>query len=215
MGEAAKKLEVIEGKGKKKTGAFADALKSTKKKATKKSAKSKMPVLDAPDEIKETVDLYLTAKADEKKAKAEKDDAGAAIIEFVRPFQDTDGYKGNFRHSYAVPGTNGNQVKFVSSNRFSINADDQEELEELLGDEFEDMIEVDHTVSLKKEVLEDEELQEELMQLVGDRFADFFETVTKLKVKDEFDKKVYGVVTEEELPILRTWARPYTPSLRA
>jgi hypothetical protein len=192
---------------------FGDMLKTatTKKKAT---SKSKIPVIDASDHIKEAVDRYITATKAYKEAEAEKKEAGGTIIDFTCVRQDDDGYNNNFRHSYSIPGMNDSQVKFVSSNRFSINAEDAGQIEEILGDKFSELIEQKFTVKLRPEIFEDSDLQEELMNRLGDRFAVFFETVTSLKVCDEFDRKVYQAVDSDSLAALRTFCRPYTPSLR-
>jgi len=207
MGLAAKKIEPA-------GVSFDDMLAQTAKpKVAKAKAKSKMPELDPPEDIREEVDKYIEAKEAEKIAKAAMDDAGERIIGFVRPHQDKEGYSGMFRHSYGVPGNKG-KVKFVSSNRFSINADDGEQLVELLGDEFDSLIEKTFEVSLKSEVFQDEELKTRLMELVGPEFGTFFDTKVSLKVRDEFDRRVYSVVEDKDLPALRTFARPYKPSLR-
>lgn len=193
---------------------FDDMLTQTAKPKAKAKAKSKMPVLDAPDDIRKEVDRYVEAKKAEKQAKAEKDDAGDRVLTFVRPHQDEGGYNGTYRHSYAIPGTNGNQVKYVSQNKFSINPDDEPQLREILGDEFDDLLEKKFGVKLKADVFEDEGLKQEFMELVGSEFQKFFETVVTLKVCDEFDRRVYGAVDKDNLPALRTFARQYKPSLR-
>jgi hypothetical protein len=205
MGLAAKKAEPM---------SFDDMLTQTAKPKAKGKAKSKVPTLDAPDNIKSEVDRYIAAKLAEKTAKAEKDDAGESIINFVRPHQDKAGYDGTYRNSYSVPGTDGARVKYVSSNRFSINADDEEQLHEILGDEFEGLVDRRFEVVLKAEVFQDETLKQELMELMGQRFGAFFDTKVSLKVKEAFDRRVYATVAGKELPTLRTFARPYKPSLR-
>ena len=63
-------------------------------------------------------------------------------------------------------------------------------------------------------LFQDPDLQNELMELLGDRFGDFLETSVNLKVKEDFDKKIYQVVSEDQLPALRTFCRQYKPSLR-
>jgi len=171
-------------------------------------------VIDAPDHIREEVDRYLAADKALKEATAEKKDAGGTIIDFTCVRQDEDGYNSNFRHSYSIPGMNDSQVKFVSSNRFSINAEDAGQIEEILGDKYPELIEQKFSVKLKAEVFENDDLQAELMERLGDRFAVFFETTTSLKVCDEFDRKVYQAVDQDNLAALRTFCRPYTPSLR-
>ena len=57
-------------------------------------------------------------------------------------------------------------------------------------------------------------LKEELMELLGERFGDFFVASVSLKVAEEFDRRIYGFVEKEDLAALRTFARPYKPSLR-
>jgi len=198
-----------------KTNSFAAALKQTATTAAPKAKKTSVPVLtDVPDEIKEAVDRYIQAADQEKIAAAEKEASGAQVIEYTRGVQDKDGFAGRFRHSYGVPGNSGKQVKFVSSNRFSIDAADEERIQAMLGDAFDQMIEKKVSVVLKDEVLASEALQEELMELIGDRFADFFTSKVALAVKEGFDQQVFNVVKAEDLPELRTICRPYKPSLR-
>ncbi len=206
MAQTARKIKPV---------SFDDMLaKTAKPKTAKKKAKSQVANLETPKEIRDQVDRYIEAKKAEKIAKTEKDDAGEHIIGFVRPMQDREGYGGMFRHSYAVSGNNGNKVKFVSSNRFSISAEDEDQLLEILGDEFDTLIERNFDVMLKPEVFQDEGLKTDLMSLVGARFGEFFDTKVSLKVREEFDRRVYGTVGEKDLPALRTFARPYKPSLR-
>jgi hypothetical protein len=209
MGEPARVLEF------KKKPAFSDMLKKTATTKAPAKAKSTMPILAPPEEVREAVDEYIDAKTRETMAKAEKEMAETVIQEFTIGVQDADGYKGNFRTSYAVPGKKpGNQVKFVSSNRFSINAEDRDKLEEMLGDTYPDMVDEQFTVKLKASVFNDEEKQAELMDIVGDRFEDFFETVVTLKVREDFNRKLYGVVGQEEMPTFRTFCKPYKAALR-
>ena len=205
-------LKVVEMPTKKKPS-FAAAMKATTTKAPAKK-KTTMPTLEATKEIRAAVAKFVRAKAENKKSKADMDASGDEIITFVRSRQDDDGFKHCFRNSYAVPGEDGSQVKFVSTNRYSINPDDAEELQQILGDEYGDMILEKFQVNLKEEVLENEDLQGELMELIGDRFSEFFETKQSLAVAEGFDGRVYSVVDKENLPVLRTFVRQYKPSLR-
>ena len=207
MGLPAEKLD--------QTMSFDDMLTQTAKPKAKAKAKSKVPTLDAPDEIKQEVDRYIEAKKLNKTSKAEMDDAGGNLISFVLPHQDMEGYNGKHRHSYAIPGTNGSQVKYISKNQFSINADDEPQLREILGGDFDDLIEKKFEVKLKPEVFEDADLKQRLMELVGPEFGTFFDTAVSLKVAEEFDRRIYAIVTDkDDLAALRTFARPYKPSLR-
>jgi len=71
-----------------------------------------------------------------------------------------------------------------------------------------------YEVSLKPEVFENESLQAELMGMIGERFPEFFTTKTKLAVCEDFDRKIYGVLTPKDMPVFRTFCRQYKPSLR-
>jgi hypothetical protein len=210
MGEPARVLEF-----KKKPAAFGDMLKKTATVKEPAKTKSKMPVLDAPEHVRQAVDEYIDAKTKEVVAKAEKEAAETVVLQFTGDVQDEDGYKGKFQTSYAVPGNKpGNQVKYISSNRFSINGNDKDKLEEMLGDQYPEMVQEEYTVKLRLEVFEKEELQAELMELVGDRFEEFFETILSLKVKEDFNKNLYRVVDKGGLPELRTFCKPYKAALR-
>lgn len=200
---------------KKSTPNFDDILQATK--ITKKPASKKkndMPHLNPNAELRECVDGYVNAKKRFNMAKGDMEEAGNAIIEFSRSEQDKAGYAGDFRKSYVIPGNVENQVKFISSNRYSVSADDAVEIKELLGDQFENLMVEKLEVSLKAEIFENEALKVEFMKLIGERFPEFFETKATLAVAEDFDKDVYDAVDKDNLTDLRTFVKPYKPSLR-
>ena len=211
MAQAARVIEL-----KPKKPGFGAMLKKTAVAKEPAKSKSKMPVLDPPEDVRDAVDEYIDAKTRETMAKTEKEMAESIVLQFTSGVQDVDGYKGNFQNSYAVPGNKPrNQVKYVSSNRYSINAADRDMLEEALGELYPEMVEEDYTVKLKPEVFTDEELQADLMELLGDRYEDFFETTLSLKVKDGFNRRIYQVPMEEDgLDNLRVFCKPFKPALR-
>jgi len=194
---------------------FMDTLKATAKpKETTTTKKSSIPVLAAPPEIQGAVDEYINAKEREKIAKAEMDVAGETIIAFVKPIQDSDGWKRSYRNSYAVPGTQpGTKVKFVTKNMFKINPEDSGKIEEILGENFDKLIDRKYDVVLKSDVFENPEKQQRLMELVGDAWVEFFETSEKLKVRDGFDERVFDALDEEGMAKLRVFCQQYKPSL--
>lgn len=102
----------------------------------------------------------------------------------------------------------------VYANKFTIHPEDDGQLMELLGDNYEYLITKRFSVKLKSAVFEDEALQAELMELVGDRFADFFDTEVKLNTCDNFSQIIYQAVEPEQLDNLRVFARQYKPSIR-
>jgi len=193
---------------------FAQALKETEAKTKPAKKKNGAPLIKLTDRLKEMVDQHKAAKKKKKEVEATISQTGAELIKHTRKTQDSDGFDGDFHNSYELPGNNGS-LKFVSTNRFSINPDDETQIREILGSNFDNLIEVKHNVTLRNEVFEDENLQQELMNAVGDCFSQFFETKKTIVVKDEFDRKVYQVVDDEKtLEILRTFVRQYKPALR-
>lgn len=192
---------------------FNDVLEGTKKDKTKE--KSKIPVLhNTPLNIRQKVDQVVELKAEQKEIKAALEEAGDHVVEYVIPIQDDDGFKGKFRHSYTIPGTNNRSVKFVSANRFSISPNDEQEIRKILGSHFHSLIDVLYEVKLKPEVFEEKEKQERLMELLGDSFVEFFETTKSLTVKEDFDKDVYKAINKKKLNNLRVFCKQSRPSLR-
>jgi len=197
-----------------KATAFAKALETTSTTEKKSKARKKgTPVLDnAPADVKSAVDHYVEHKKKMKEHKAEMDAAGDVILDYADAERDKDGFAGNYSKSYDVHG-NTEEVKYVTSNRYSINANDEELLKEMLTGRFAEFIEVLFNVELKPEVLENEELQNELMELIGDKFSKFFTTTKTLRVADDFDRKIY-LLDEDEVTNLRALVKQYKPSLR-
>ena len=190
---------------------FGDVLKSTK---TKKVVKSKTTsrTLQASDEIKEEIDRFVKANKNFKVAKTAVEHSKGIILEYINPLQDEDGRNNKFSTSYDVEGVE-KSVKFVSSNRYTINPDDEEKIAEILGDEFDELIVKSSLVKLKDEVFEDEEMQDKLMELLGDDFGTFLETITTMKVAVDFNKHIYSAAGDK-LDDLRVYCKPYSASLR-
>ncbi len=192
---------------------FGDALAATKTAPKPAAKKSTVPTLETPPEIKEAVDQYQDAKTNMKQAEATMNAAGEILTAFTREAIDRDGFAGKYHNSFALIG-NRHQAKVIFANKWTINPEDESELAALLGENFAELIDKKFTVKLRPEVFEDKQLQAELMSLIGERFAEFFETEAKLTVREGFDRDLYRVVSPEQLPTLRTWARQYKPSIR-
>lgn len=198
---------------KEKTTSFADALKKSTTTVAKKQSTSKVTEIDVPKNIKEDIDRFVTAKADEKKAKADKVNAEGSIIDFASTEQDRLGFAGDYSKSYKLSG-NKSKVTYVTSNRHSISSEDIEEIKEMLGENFSDLISENTEVKLKAAIFTDEALQQKLMEAVGDSFGEFFETITDYTVSDDFDRKIYDAITPEKLADIRVYCKPYKAALR-
>lgn len=205
MAEAAKKLN----------NDLMAALNKTKvdKKPTKKS--KSMPALDnVPENVKEAVDNVVMGKKKKKEAEARIKANEPTVIDYVKDIQDDAGYDGDFRNSYEVPG-NDSSVKYVSSNRASINSDDIAEIKELVGeDAYNELFDEKYNTFFKDSFFKDEELQKKVVELLGPLFSELFETVMTVSLKDDFDKNIYKYVDKDKLEMLRVFVKMYKPALR-
>lgn len=191
---------------------FNELLKSTETKGTG-TKKKEIPVLQVPDDVKEAVDTYLEAKEIKKSAEATLDLSGATVTGYVKAVQDQEGFKGHFRNSFKVPGHK-KTLTWVSSNRWTINPEDLDNLKSLLGDDAAHLLSVKWVLKVKDAVLEDEALRNRLVGLLGNQFSEFFESKASISVSEDFDQALYAATDPEGLRDLRTFARQYSPSLR-
>lgn len=193
---------------------FDSILKATAKPREKKES-SKTPLIsDTPDEIRQAVDGWIDSNEVFKSASATLGFCAEQIIAFVRQRQDQDGFRRDFKNSYEVQGTDpGKKVKFVSTNRWSINAADLDTLSKVLGSRAEQMLAPKHTVKLKDEVLKDARLQADLMKRMGDAFERFFDVILDVKVSENFDQLIYEF-EPERIEHVRALAKQAKPSLR-
>ena len=189
---------------------LADLLKQTQK-DTKEKSKSSVTILETPPEIKAHVDALIKAKKAVKIAEAEKEAEQEPIKDWVGTIQDEDGFAGKFKASYKIQGSE-DTVTYVSQNSYSINIEDRNQIEEILGEEgFAELIEEKNTVTVKPSILENPET---LLEVVGDRFVEFFESETKLVVREDFNSRVYRYVTPEKLQLLKTFVKRKEASVR-
>ena len=195
---------------------FKQVLKDQGTVKTSKKTKSDVPMVDnAPATVRKAIDDYCKAVKDKKAAEADMKVQGDIVIGFASGVQDERAFQGNFHKSYDLQGDN-EKIKYVTSDRFIINAEDEKNLKEVFGKEdFSKMIREKFEVSMKEEVMENEDLQKEFMALMGDNFASFFEVKTSLVTTDDFDRNVYPVAkNQEKLNEIRTFVRPWKASLK-
>jgi hypothetical protein len=194
---------------------FASALKDSKKESKTSAKKSTSPVIDnAPKEVKEAVDAVVNAKAEIKKQGAIQTKNEAVVFDHVKPIQDKDGFNHKHSKSYEISGVK-ETVKYVTQNRFTVNIDDQENLEELLGEDgFEERFEIQKSLTAVSDIFTDEDLQKEVMEKLGDDlFAKLFVYSEKLKIKADFDKLQYAL-SKDKLADLRIFAKQYKAAIR-
>src|SRR4030042_97765 len=127
---------------------FGEALAQTAKAADPSTQTSKTPPLRPTPDVAQAVDAYQEAKIQYKMAEATMDQAGTILQEFVRQHQDEDGFKGHYQGSYAVIGIK-HQAKVVYANKFTINPEDKDNLQEILGESYDYLLSEKYSVKLK------------------------------------------------------------------
>ena len=194
---------------------FASALQDSKKDSKTTAKKTTGALIDnAPAEVKKAVDNVVSAKAEIKKQTAIQTKNEVVVFDHVAPIQDADGFGHKHSKSYTVEG-NKNTVKYVTQNRFTVNIDDRENLEDLLGEDgFDERFEIDKSLTAVADIFTDEDLQNMVMKKLGDKlFAKLIVYYEKLKVKEGFDKLQYAL-SKDKLADLRVFAKQYKASLR-
>jgi hypothetical protein len=149
--------------------------------------------------------------AKKKQIEADMNKAFAEISKFASEIQDKDGFAGDYSKSYKL-----GDLKYVTKNQYTINPGDEEVIKDLFGKNFKKLIEEEFSITLKEEVISNEELQDEFIEIIGeDNFARFFDTNSKFKVKDDFDKNIYEVVkTKGKLEEVRAFIKQYKAALK-
>ena len=194
---------------------FKAALEATK--VAKTSVKKvTVPVLsDVPQDVVDAAKAFLEKTRMKKELEAELALYGETVSSYVSSVQDSKAFNGEFFNSYKIP-TQVGELTATTKNVFKINTEDEKLLKKLFGNRYETYIAEKMEVVLKPEVLEDEKLQDELIEALGeDGFAKFFNTFTSLKVKDNYDERIYEFAKNaDKLAEIRAIVQPSKTTLK-
>jgi len=186
--------------------------------ATVTAKKSTKPTAAVTDEIKASVDLFISHKAEVKRLEAEMANHEVAIIDHVRPQQDDAARSGHFSKSFEVPG-NAGALTYVTSDKFIVSKDTQaiDQLKQLLGSaRFDEWFETKRTTTVKKEAMENPIIVQKLVKAAADAgmsLGDVFDVVDILAAKPDLDQKQYAL-KPSQLDEFRTLCRQYKPALK-
>lgn len=188
---------------------------STKTTTTK--SKSTKPTADVDAATAVQVDQFVTNKAELARLEAEQLDLATAIVDVVRPQQDSLAYSGSFTKSLDVPGKE-SKVVYVTSDRFSVPQDDEtlSEIRKLVGKKYEEFFETKATISLKANVTKDEKLLNKIAsacEKAGLDLGSIFDKVDKVVAKDDLDLHQYDLPAEK-LPLFRALVKQSKPALK-
>jgi len=193
-------------------GAIAKPATTGSKTATKKITAAVTP------KIKVLVDEFVANKAQIKALEARQAEAESAIIEHVRPQQDTEAFAGNFSKSFLVAGVT-SEVTYNTSDRFSVSQEEEtlKELKKLIGEKkYGDFFEVKPTIALKDNVVKDDAMLNKIAaacEKAGLPIADIFNMTSKVVAKDALDEKQY-TLPPEKLPFFRALVKQNKPALK-
>lgn len=209
MAETAQILPFDKGKPK---PSFADLLKQSTVKDGGTKKKTTVPTMDIDQDAKAQVDKWTAASTTWKQAAAIMAACAEYLIPLAREHQDREARGGRYSKSFKLFGEQ-SSIKITWKNVFSINAQDAPELKALLGAHYPKMIQEKPVVTLKAEVLGDQEKTDFLAEVLGERFTEFFEVKQTLSVAEDVDRDIYGILEPEELEIFRTLAKQYKPAI--
>jgi hypothetical protein len=164
------------------------------------------------------VDQYVKNKAELARIEAEQLDLHTAIVEVVRPQQDTLAYGGEFTKSLDVPGKE-SKVVYVTSDRFSVPQDDETlaAVKELIGKKaYDSFFEVKPTITIKAAVAKDDKLLNQIAtacEKAGLDIAVLFDKVDKVVAREDLDRNQYDL-PQEKLAMFRALVRQSSPALK-
>lgn len=196
---------------------FEDIVKSSATAPSKKKAGKVVReiITDAPDAVKEGISKVLAGKAKKKAGESEIKVGETPVIEYGLNLKDDRALNGDYNKSYKIQGENEEDViTFVTANKYSHSEEDQEEVAELMGDNFDDLMPENFTITVKEEVFADPDMQKFLMSKMGERFADFFEVTKTRKVVPNFDEELYKRFDKEKIDDIKVFVKQAKPSLK-
>ena len=198
---------------------FDDVINQNTTTAKKKSASKKQnPKIELEGELAQNLKKVISDKQELTIIKTDLDSQAAPVLETCQERQDEDGFAGNFSGSYDIAGVDGDTLKYVSADSFTVPQDEEnkEALKKLLKNKFDKVFEETSNVVLKGEVFTDKKLQKEFLEIVGkDNFSKFFLNVKTLKAKKGLKEEVYNLFNEKKLSEFRALVSQKTASLKA
>jgi hypothetical protein len=170
-------------------------------------------------EVMNAVDTVIAHKAEIARLEAEQKSAEATIIDHVRPQQDDKAYAGNYSKTFSVEGSKGSAVNFTTSDKFSVSQEEnvQEELQKLLGKNYDNCFESKRTITLKSEAAENKAFIDKLQKALtsaGMSIGEAFDVTEKTVAKQDLDRNQYTFVPKDKLDTFRSLVKQYKPAVK-
>ena len=189
----------------------ADVL-STAAKPVEPKSKSKVPVLDVPQEVKELAAKIREVKAALDSADAEFELRKQEIIDAVAPLR-AGLCKSGYVSSVRIPDVNGLSVSLTWGHKYTkVGMDKRDAIVGIVGDDFEDLFETKTEIKVKEGAGEDK--LRELIEAVGpERFREFFDVTQVLAPTARYTDGFFTSFTDEQRAELAKLVVPYKPSI--
>lgn len=161
----------------------------------KKSSKN-YPVIELDADLTLNLAEFLLQKDTYKSAEALMKAAEQPVIEFVKDCIDTHNLTEKFASTFILKSADGTTAaKFITSDSFSVGAENIGEVKGILGKNYPELIEEKVTI----EVNQDPALLKELMALVGpDKIGKFFKSRVTPEVKEGAYEKIYQIAKSKK-----------------
>jgi hypothetical protein len=189
----------------------ADVLSTATKPAEPKS-KSKVPVLEVGEQVRELAAKIREVKAALDSADAEFELRKQEIIDAVAPLR-AELCRSGYVSSVRIPDTNGLSVSLTWGHKYTkVGMDKKDAIAGIVGDDFEDLFETKTEIKVKDGAGEDK--LRELIEAVGpERFREFFDVTQVLAPTPRYTDGFFTSFTDEQRAGLEKLVVPYKPSI--
>ncbi len=189
----------------------ADVL-STAAKPSEPKSKSKVSVLDVPQEVRELAAKIREVKAALDSADAEFELRKQEIIDAVAPLR-AELCRSGYVSSVRIPDINGLSVSLTWGHKYTkVGMDKKDAIVGIVGDDFEDLFETKTEIKVKEGAGEDK--LRELIEAVGpERFREFFDVTQVLAPTARYTDGFFTSFTDEQRAELEKLVVPYKPSI--
>jgi hypothetical protein len=193
-----------------------DVLDGAATATVKKSTRSSVPVINAPDAIKQVVAEFRKLYEDLDTIKSNLEIKKATILQFAKSkFEEL--CKLTYTSSVRIPDSNGLSVTISQIDnwtKFPLTSDDpaevleikkkHEEVKRILGNKYDDYMQEKLEISVRETAMTTETLNELIVAVGPQNFARFFAVKKTLKPNTRFTQERYAAFLKEERDILET-----------
>lgn len=159
--------------------------------------------------IRDAVSSFVRYDLMEKSAKEQKEDSASILREYAEKLRDDNALNGDYQKTYRILGSKSKDIQYAAdlsqADKFSIpkKKEDIDALKDILGDQFEDYLERDISISIRPEVMKNRKLRTELSKKLAEAFGDelrnYFTKEEVWATKKGIDQRQYELKETERI----------------